>query len=104
MTSRFHPDRFRLILDCVLVVTVVLAIFMHSQPGHADAVSQPQPSLVADMPAEQQQKPGSVALLETGVLSDTVIMSNEMIAAVIASENAALTPAQYLTGLPIVTR
>ncbi|MGE5123841.1 MAG: hypothetical protein ACM3H7_04940 [Acidobacteriaceae bacterium] len=102
MSGRFGPNRFRLILDCALVVAVILAVFAFHQPGQANAVTRS--TINGDAHSGLQQEVGSGTLIETEVLSDTVVLSNEMIAGVIAAENAALTPPEYLIDLPLVTR
>jgi hypothetical protein len=101
MLRRIGPNWFRVILDCVLVVAVILAVFTYHQPSQANAVTQSTVSGEVNSGPQKESGPGS--LIETEVLSGTVILSNEMIAAVIAAENAALTPPQYLTDLPIIS-
>jgi len=80
--------------------------FAYRQPGYANVERQSQtqeviPDSIQDF---RQQNAVSITSLETGVISNTVILDNETIAAVIAVENAALTSPQYLSELPIISR
>jgi hypothetical protein len=100
-----HFRRTRLILDCLLVLAAIFAIFSYRQPGRANAEqnTQAQAVFVDNIRDLKDQSNSSVPITSTDVTNNTIILANETIAAVIAAENAALTPPQYLTSLPVVT-
>jgi hypothetical protein len=101
-----HFRRIRLILDALLVLAVVLAIFTYRQSGQANAglQSQPKAALSDNTWDTQAQSISSMPISGTEVIGNSIILDNETVAAVIAAENAALTPPQYLTSLPVITR
>jgi hypothetical protein len=98
--------RRRLILDSLLVLTVTLAIITYHQPRQVNAEQQSHMQTVFNSNGQIIGQPIADTLVLTGTetISNTVILANETIAAVIAVENAALTPPQYLTSLPVMTR
>jgi hypothetical protein len=100
-----HYHRFRLILDCVLVLAVILAIFTYRQPRQANAepLAQPQELSASSTQEIQQQTVGTATLTETEQSDSSIILANETIAAVIAAENAVLTPPLYMADLPVIT-
>jgi len=104
MMRRFHPHWFRFVMDSALVVAVILAIFSYHQPGQANTGTQLQTMASAERSAGQPQDAKSDPVFDSEIFGDTFILSNETIAGVIAAENAALTPPQYMTDLPIVAR
>lgn len=106
MKKRINPNKMRLILDGLLVLAVVLAIFSYRQPGLANGEQngQTQTVIADNMPDLQEQNNSSTPATGPEVSENPVILDNETIAAVLAAENAALTPPQYLTTLPIATR
>ncbi len=101
---RFH--RFRLLLDCLLVIAVLLAIVANYQPDQAIAASQVQLQAVITgiAPEYRQEYQAPITSIETEVIRNSVTLDINTLAAMIAAENAALTLPQYMTDLPIITR
>lgn len=93
--------RLRIILDCVLVVLVILIAGANYLSGQAspEAASAAGEALVArglplseaDLPSDQPEPAMSM-------------LDNNTLAAMIAAENAALTPPIHFTDLPLVLR
>ncbi len=54
------------------------------------------------LPASQEAEPGAPA--GTSSVIETVVLDNNTLASMIAAENAALTPSQFLVELPAVIR
>lgn len=104
MSSRFK--RRRLILDALLLLAVVLAIFSYHEPWQANAEPEFQRQEVLGNNNQNFGQPiGDTPILSgTEEVSNAVILANETIAAVIAAENSALTPPQYWTSLPVMRR
>jgi hypothetical protein len=101
-----HSHRVRLILDAVLVLLVVVAVFNYRQPRQvlAEQASHTQTALVNNPLSYELEMAGTTVITETKVASNTVVLDNETIAAMIAAENTALTPPQYMTSLPFLAR
>lgn len=101
-----HIKRRRLILDGLLVLAVIAALFSYHEPWHVNAEQQLQNTAATESSNLDDGQPIAETTTFTGteVTNNAVILANETIAAVIAAENAALTPPQYMTGLPVVTR
>lgn len=96
----------RLVFDSMLLVGVCLAIVAYRQPNLASARSQTQSYLALTDSGQEPQGHYQIAvqLVGTDVISNSVTLDNNSLAAMIAVENAALTSPQYLTGLPIITK
>jgi hypothetical protein len=101
-----HLRWIRIILDCLLGLAVILGIFTYSQPKTAIAEQklQPQEEITGSLQDNQQQITVTAPLTNTEIISASSIEENETIAAIIAVENAALTPPDYLQSLPIISR
>jgi len=101
-----HINRRRLILDGLLVLVVIAAFFSYHEPWHVNAEQQMQSIAVTESSNLDYGQPIAETTTITGteVTSNAVILANETIAAVIAAENAALTPPQFMTGLPVIAR
>lgn len=99
-----HVKRIRLILDGLLVLMVFLAIISYHGPIQVNAEQQSQTVSGSSVQDFGQPIADTSVLTGTEITSSVVILDNETIAAVIAAENVALTPPQYLTTLPIATR
>ena len=101
-----HFKRRRLILDGLLLLAVVLAIF--SFYGSLQASAEPELQSLETLNSSNQDFGQPIAdtpvLTETESTSNSVILANETIAAVIAAENAAIFLPHYLTNLPMITR
>ena len=98
--------RVRLILDCFLVFALILAIILSSHPTQAN--TELQTTALNAQPANSQALHPQDTLIEPldsdNPPTDGVTIDDNMLAALIAAENAALTLPQYLIGLPIIQR
>jgi hypothetical protein len=98
--------RMRLILDGLLVLALILAITLSSYPTKANAELQTPASNT--QPVSTQALHSQDTLVEplagSNPLTDGVTIDNNTLAAIIAAQNAALTPPQYMIGLPIIQR
>jgi hypothetical protein len=101
-----HINQRRLILDGLLVLAVVAALFSYHEPWHVNAEQQVQSTAVTENSNQDFGQPiaETTTISGTEAAGDAVILDNETIAAVIAAENAALTPPQFMTGLPVIAR
>lgn len=98
--------RLRLLLDCYLVLLLILAISAQDQRVLGQAGRQP---MTAGRQADDSSLFSSPAAVDMGqavepLPPDQVTLDNKTLAAMIAAENAALTPPQNLLDLPVVTR
>ena len=98
--------RWRIILDCVLVLLVVLLAVAGYRPARAGddrqafSVSAP----VADSTALRDSQSATARASSVNPSPDQPLLDNNTLAEIIAAENAALTLPQYLVDLPMVSR
>jgi hypothetical protein len=106
MAKGIHFRWIRLILDGILLLSVILAVIAYRQPSQASVEPQTQPQTVQVVSASglSQENTAPIPSLETDPITNSVTLDNNTLAAMIAAENAALTPPQYMTGLPVITR
>lgn len=98
--------RIRLILDCTLLLAVLLVIMVsfHSTQAKPAAQASPQTILIESSQDLSAQFQLNGAAEVTQAITNSVTLDNNMLAALMAAENAALTSPQYLNDLPIITR
>jgi len=89
--------RLRLLLDCILILLVIL-IASGNKLGVRAEIRQPSAPASRMMAFDQAGEPSSAA----GEQPSPALIDNNMLAAMIAAENAALTPPQYLSSLPLI--
>lgn len=107
MTSKGISFRWiRLILDCFLLVAVILVVLARIHPNQAGAGTQSfQQAIMAASPQSLAELSQAGQVDDTTqVITGSVQLDDNTLAALMAAENAALTPPQFMTGLPIVTR
>jgi hypothetical protein len=93
--------RIRLILDCALVLLVILmagAIFLPGQAGYVANYATRDALASAGLPFSNQ---GMASAQSAQALPD---LDNNTLAAMIAAENAALTPPIHFIELPLLVR
>lgn len=93
--------RLRIILDCALVVLVILIAGANYLSGQArpEAGSVAGETLIAD-----GRRLSDAGLPSAQLAPDLPVLDNNTLAAMIAAENAALTPPIHFTDLPLVIR
>lgn len=100
-TRPLHLRRLRTILDGALIILIILVAATSFLPFHAKPAAQASsqerlavaPLSLSDMGAENFQLATGAGLLD-----------NNTLAAMIAAENATLTPPQYFVELPLISR
>ncbi|HSB65421.1 MAG TPA: hypothetical protein VLD65_02525 [Anaerolineales bacterium] len=97
--------RIRWILDGLLLVAVILVVIARIQPtqAHAETQSSPQVILAESSQAFTDQPQVSGMDDVTQAITTSIPLDDITLAALMAAENAALTPPLYLTGLPIIS-
>lgn len=98
--------RMRLILDGILVLALLVAVVLSIQPTKADAELQAPALNVEAVPSQALHSigPQLEPTASDNPPAEGVLIDNTTLAAIIAAQNAALTPPQYLIGLPIIQR
>jgi biopolymer transport protein ExbD len=106
MVKNYPLSRLRLVMDIFLVLAVIIALTAYLRPSTASAQlpTQSQAASSQDSPGLSMQDQPVALALDTDVITGTVILDNETLAAVIAAENAALTQPQYVITLPVIIR
>jgi len=106
IADRIIVRRFRLILDGILVFALIVAIFLSIQPTKADAELQASALSAEAVSSRALQLDGRQVepSASDNPPIEGVTIDNNTLAALIAAQNAALTPPQYLIGLPIIQR
>jgi hypothetical protein len=101
--------RFRAILDCLLILLLALVLSTHDDNARAqagsraaagDAIGYESMTLLGNNPVVDS--PADHAPANLSPLTAPAVLDNNTLAAVIAAENAALTPPQYLLDLPLL--
>lgn len=102
MSANRSPNhRFRIILDCTLVLLVILIAGANFLSGQA----RPEADSAAQQAQVSAAPPLSGAGLENALPAPaSAALDNNTLAAMIAAENAALTPPILFTDLPLVIR
>ena len=102
----FHSGGLRTFLDCVLLLAVILVIVgnMHTAEAKTENQVTAQRSPMVGTKIQTGQDFATVEITSTIQVPGAVSLDNNQLAAMIAAENAALTPPQYLTDLPIIAR
>jgi len=93
--------RLRTILDCILITLLILIAIANYLPVQARPEQRPPTGgvMIADpLPLSNPSPVSDESTLDQFLLDDTTL------AAMIAAENAALTPLQYFINLPVVIR
>lgn len=100
-TNPLAVRRLRTILDCILISLLILVAISNYMAVQARPEQQPPAGgvLIADpIPLSNPSSASDNSTLDHFLLDDTTL------AAMIAAENAALTPLQYFVNLPVVIR
>jgi hypothetical protein len=97
----FTRRRWRLLLDCVLITLALLSAAVHFLP----VAAKPDPRQSAGMAAvTAPADPGDLDGVVSSSTASETPLDNELLAAMIAAENATLTGANYFLDLPLARR
>ena len=107
MTTNGIPfRRLRMMLDCTLIFLLILIVIANYLPVQAKTRYQPfaPDAINAEAITLSNHGAENLGLASVNPSHDLVLPDNNLLAAMIAAENAALTLPQYFIDLPMISR